>query len=190
MKTPELDYYCVDDIQRIHKVKTDTLGNRNLYVITSGELKRKMISGDFLYDSEDLAHKEVADRHSRLHNALKNLDLIACLSINKEPSRKMEGFSRQDLEKLAIEDKNNYKGWIKKLEKSYEEINKEKPDLEKLAKTLKNANLVKQALENPLAIDFIEIMSREAQFTKRKTVKTVRTVRTLGQDSHSTDPNI
>jgi hypothetical protein len=62
----------------------------------------------------------------------------------------MEGYSILELENLAKEDKKNYKGWVKNLELSYEEINKEKPDLEKLARTLKNANLVKKALENPL----------------------------------------
>lgn len=171
MKTKGSSYYCVDDLQRIHQVNTDTLGNRNLHVIVSGELKGKMMSGDFLYEHEQLAHKEIADRHSRLHQSFKSLDLVACLSINKEPSRKLEGFSRLELIELAEEDKTNYKGWIKNLERSYEEINNEKPDLDKLAKTLKNANLVKKALENPLAIDFIEIMAKEAVLNKRKLLK-------------------
>jgi hypothetical protein len=170
MKDKKSYYYCVDDIQRIHQIKADTMGDKNLFVIVSGELKGKMISGDFLYEAEDKAHQEVADRHSRLHKAFKNLDLIACLSINKEPSRKMEGYSILELENLAKEDKKNYKGWVKNLELSYEEINKEKPDLEKLARTLKNANLVKKALENPLAIEFIEIMAKEAQLSKRKVI--------------------
>lgn len=161
-------YYCVDDIQRVHKVKAETMGDKNLFVITTGELKGKMISGDFLYKEEEQAHHEIADRHTRLHKAFKTLDLIACLSINKEPSRKMVGYGHQELENLAKEDKKEYKGWVKTLELSYEEINKEKPDLEKLARTLKNANLIKKALENPLAIEFIEIMAKEAQLNKSR----------------------
>jgi hypothetical protein len=161
-------YYCVDDIQRIHKIVVDPIGDTKLNIIVSGELKGKIISKDFLYLEEEQAHEEVSDRHTRLHKAFKNFDLITCLSINKEPSRKMEGYSRAELDKLAHEDKTNYKGWIKNLERSYEEINNEKPDLEKLSRTLKNANLVKKALENPLAIDFIEIMAKEAQLNKTR----------------------
>jgi hypothetical protein len=170
MKKENVEHYCVDDIQRIHKVKIESMGVKNLYVVKAGELKGKMISGDFLYEEESQAHNEVSDRHTRLHKAFKSLDLLSCLSINKEPSRKMEGFSREDLEKFSQEDKSNYKTWLKNLKINYEEINNEKPDLEKLSKTLKNANLVKKALENPLALDFIEIMSREATIEKRKSL--------------------
>jgi hypothetical protein len=182
-------YYYVDDIQRIHEIDVketkntksgisdqspvapDSPDSPKTYEIASGDNKGKQISQDFLYTNQQDAHEEISDRHSRLHKAFKNINLIACLSINKEPSRKMEGLNRLELEKAAQKDEEDYKGWIKNLKKSYQEINNEKPDLEKLSKTLKNANLVKKALENPLAIDFIEIMAKEAQINKGKALK-------------------
>jgi hypothetical protein len=156
--------YCIDELQRLHRVTAKKVDNT--WVIEEGELKGVSISDDFLYANEDAAHLEIADRHIRLNKAFKSFDLVGCLSINKEPARKMEGHSLKSLEALAAQDKKDYKNWIKKLEKSWEEINHERPDLEKLAKTLRNANLIQNALQNPLAIDFIEIMSREAQLQK------------------------
>lgn len=166
--------YCVDDIQRVHKVEVQLIHNH--YEILNGELVGKLVSKDFIYSTKENADLEIAQRHSKLNKAFKSFDLLACLSINKEPSRIMEGFNRLELENLAHEDKKNYKGWIKTLERNYEEINHEKPDLEKLSKTLKNANLVKKALENPLAIDFIEIMAKEAQIKKVRTAQATKEI--------------
>jgi hypothetical protein len=164
-------FYIVDDLQQVQKIKTKEEANHHL--ILNGELSGIRISKNFVYKTEKQAHQEVADRHTRLNKAFKTLDLVSCLSINKEPSRKLEGLSLEELKVLAKKDKEDYIGWLKKLEKNYEEINNEKPDLEKLAKTLKNAHLVQKALEDPLAIDFIEIMSKEAQIKKSREAKKI-----------------
>jgi hypothetical protein len=158
--------YCLNELQQI--VEITATEDQGTLKIVSGELHGKKIAKEFFYENKDDANKEIAERHSRLHEAFKNLDLVACLSINKEPKRKLDGLNRQELQDAATKDKKSYKNWLDKLQKSWEEINHERPDLEKLAKTLRNANLIQKALENPLAVDFIEIMAKEAKIKKAK----------------------
>jgi len=159
--------FCLNELQQIVEVQVkEDKDKQGVWVIQDGDLKGNKISQDFFYQDAEQANQEIAERHQRLHKAFKNLDLLSCLSINKEPSRKLLGLSKSDLDKLAAQDKKDYKRWLTSLEKGWEEINHERPDLEKLSKTLKNANLIQKALESPLAIEFIEIMSREAKIKK------------------------
>jgi chromosome segregation ATPase len=159
--------YCLNELQQIVEVEAKKIDEKRWEILT-GELTGIVISKDFFYSNKEKANAEIADRHHRLHEAFKGLDLLKCLSINKEPHRKMEGKSKLELEALALEDRKSYKNWLSGLEKGWEEINHERPDLEKLSKTLKNANLIQRALENPLAIEFIEIMAKEAQIRKAR----------------------
>jgi hypothetical protein len=158
--------YCLDETQEIHQVEAAKAGN--LWAILNGpdHLVGKTLAAEFLHKSEEKAREEIEDRHRRLNLAFKSADLVGCLSIHKEGERKLLGAGKEDLERLAKEDKDHYRGWLENLEKSWTKANHEAPDLEKLAKTLRNHALIKEALSEPLAIDFIEIMAKEAKIRK------------------------
>lgn len=159
--------YCLNELQQIVEAEvTQSVEDSKVWVIKDGSLKGLKISKDFLYEEKSQAVTEIEGRHQRLNKAFKSLDLLRCLSINKEPARKLQGYSQKELDAIELKDKKSYKSWLDGLEKGWEEINHERPDLEKLAKTLKNANLIQKALKNPLAIEFIEIMSKEAKLIK------------------------
>jgi hypothetical protein len=172
MKENEL--WIVDDVQQIVNVKSCEIipsppGAEQKLVINAPESHSGMIfSTEFVYTSEDAAEREVADRHTRLNQAFSKRDLLACLSINKEPGRKTGGATAKDLVNMAEHDKESYHRWVSNLTKEWEAINHEKADLQKLSQTLRNARLIQDALANPLAIDFTEIMAREAVLKAHK----------------------
>jgi hypothetical protein len=159
--------YCLNELQQIVEVNViQNKENPNVWDIKTGALGGLKISKEFLYEDESQARTEIELRHQRLNKAFKSLDLLKCLSINKEPARKLQGYSQDELNTIELKDRKSYKNWLNGLEKGWEEINHERPDLDKLSKTLKNANLIQKALKNPLAIEFIEIMSKEAKLKK------------------------
>lgn len=159
--------WIVDDVQRTVEVG-------GFEVLEDGKIEIKLpkthagqiYAPEFVYATEEEAGMEIADRHTRLNQAFKSGDLLACLSINKEPSRKAEGATAKELAAQAVEDKSSYHRWVDHLKKDWEAINHEKADLQKLAQTLRNAQLIQDALSDPLAVDFTEIMAREARLKK------------------------
>jgi len=168
--TSQPPFFIVDDVQQIHQIPEmgDWSLADDILHIHSGPLGGQKYHSDFVHPSEEAAKTEITNRHTRLNRAFSALDLLGCLSINKEPQRRTLGLSWQDLVQEAKKDKEQYQSWLQNLEQQWEKINHEKPDLGKLANTLKNAALIQQALQNPLAIDFIEIMSREDKLKKAK----------------------
>ena len=167
MNEPQ-EYWIVDDIQRVVNIDScEMVEGTKLKVLSPRSHAGMVFSTEFVYTEEAAADQEISDRHTRLNNAFRNRDLLACLSINKEPERKTHGASADDLKAQAHEDKEGYKNWVTTLKKEWEAINHEKADLGKLSQTLRNARLIQDALANPLAIDFTEIMAREATLKKQ-----------------------
>lgn len=166
--TPTTPIWIVDDVQRVVCSENHTETNGNFVIEEPPSHIGQTYSPDFVYLSEEDADSEVADRHMRLNKAFRTRDLLACLSINKEPERKSRGACKRDLTTLARGDKDDYHNWIETLKRSWEEVNGEAPDIAKLAKTLRNAQLIKEALSNPLAPDFTEIMVRENALQRSK----------------------
>jgi hypothetical protein len=166
--------FIVDDLQRVIEVTGATFPEEKApFQLAYKEIKKPSHQGQryhpsFIYKTEEEAMGEITDRHKRLSEALTKRDMVGCLSINKEPYRKSLGFSKKELEDAANQDKARYKEWVESLELRYREIHKENPDHIKLAKTLKMASAISNALQEPLALDFIEIMDRMARIEKAK----------------------
>jgi len=161
--------YCLDETQAL--VEIEAYKDKNSWIISEAQdasLLGKRLAEEFFHKTTDAAVAEVEDRHRRLNIAFKSLDLVGCLSIHKESERKFQGRTKEELKQLAKDDKEHYREWLENLEKSWTKINKGQPDLEKLAKTLRNHALVQEALSEPLAIDFIEIMAEEARIKKSR----------------------
>lgn len=161
--------WIVDDIQRVVNVENfEVRADGKIHILQPRSHAGMDFAPEFVYASEEDACQEVHNRHVRLNKAFSNRDLLACLSINKEPERKSQGATDRDLSLQAKEDKESYRLWVATLKKEWEQINHEKADLQKLSQTLRNARLIKDALSNPLAIDFTEIMAREAAIKTRE----------------------
>lgn len=159
--------FIVDDIQQVIDVDghlevqepgSPLLAVKRSHPTHGGQIYHQA----FIYATSDDADKEIADRHRRLNEAFTKRNLLLCLSINKEPARKAAGASPETLEKFVEQDQQDYKKWHDELFSQWEEVNGEKPDPLKLARTLRNAKIIEHALENPQAADFTEIMAREA----------------------------
>lgn len=158
----EPESWIVDDIQRVVNVeKTTVLEDGKIRVDAPRTHKGMIFSPEFVYPDETSANQEVRDRHTRLNKAFIERDLLACLSINKETQRKTTGLTADELQKEAVNDKKDYNSWLETIKHDWEQINHEKPDLQRIVLILRNSKLIADALANPLAIDFIEIMARE-----------------------------
>lgn len=166
--------FIVDDLQRIVEVTGEVFPEEKApFTLAYQEISKPSHRGQryhpsFIYKTKDEAIGEISDRHKRLSEAVNRRDMLGALSINKEPFRKSLGFSKTELESAAQQDKARYKEWVQTLEKKYREIHREDPDHLKLAKTLKMASAIGTALEEPLAIDFIEVMDQLARIERAK----------------------
>jgi hypothetical protein len=166
MKT---NFWIVDDVQQATLITEAEKTNARWEVIEPASHKGQVYANQFCYKTQEEANWEVTDRHHRLCQNLEKRDLLGCLSIQKEPARKSRGYTQEDLEKKAAEDAKSYHAWVKKLKDGWREINHKEPNLAELARTLKNARLIQNALKNPLAADFTEIMAREAKMRQIQT---------------------
>lgn len=167
--------FIVDDLQQIVEVTGELFPEeKQPFTLAYKEISKPSHRGQryhpsFVYKTKDEAIGEISDRHKRLSEAVNRRDMVGALSVNKEPFRKSLGFSKKELEAAAQQDQARYKEWVNTLERRYKEVHKEAPDHIKLAKTLKMAAAIENALEEPLALDFIEIMDQLARIERAKT---------------------
>lgn len=186
-KVDEKTAFIVDDINQIreitiekeilrenhcdkqdHNKKRDIQNDTRLLVKTK-EGKTYHIHPNYVHQSEEQAHQEVELWHTRLHKALLKRDLIGCLSIQKEPERKINlSLSPQELEGWKVKDRNNYKLWREQLESRWTTIHEGKLDPEILIRTLRKSLVINDALKNPLSAEFIEIVAGELRLESNK----------------------
>lgn len=172
MNSPKSSIWIVDDVQRVVEITDhqETNGSENPKVQINGPRSHagQIYAKEFCYASGEAADAEVADRHTRLNKALLCRDLLLCLSIQKEPNRKSQGATANELKAFEAQDKTDYKNWVDTLKRKWEEIHHEQPEIKKLVKTLRTAQIIQEALKEDLAVEFIEIMAREGALKNRE----------------------
>lgn len=156
--------FIVDDLKQVVEVKVGATCDpqKPLVEVTTKEGVTYKIHPSFIHKEAEAAHQEVAQWHTRLHQALIKKDLVGCLSIQKEAERKIQfSLSPEELEQYALEDKRNYHQWRETVVNRWAAVNDGKRDVENLIKTLRRGVVIRDALNEPLAQDFIEIAARE-----------------------------